>query len=412
MNVVVGARLGEDAGLRRRRLLDRARDRRHRLPARARRARRRRRPRTPHRRSAAGRWSQARVSEADERERHRASRTTRRPCSSSAWATSSSPRTPTATGGARRAPGCRSPTWAAARTTTLRSSPPLSRPGELARELLGEARTSPSAPSTTGKLFEVTVERWNGREREIVEHPGAVRIVAVDREGYVTLVRQFREATGGELLELPAGTREPGEEPLETARRELAGGDRPDRRRVARGDGVLDDARASRRERMTLFFAEGVEPGEASPEEDESFELVRWPVAEIEARLGEIEDAKSLVGLLLYLRTATALGSPRREDRGRQGDQARRVPRRTDAGGRARARPARARGVVETGAGEGSSFPDAQYEANGARIGSVEEVWASRSSSSRSRSRSRRSTRDLREGPASSPISTSRRARS
>ncbi len=42
-------------------------------------------------------------------------------------------------------------------------------------------------------------------------------------------------------------------------------------------------------------------PGEASPEEDESFELVRWPVAEVRDRLGEIEDAKTLAGLLLYL---------------------------------------------------------------------------------------------------------------
>jgi hypothetical protein len=53
---------------------------------------------------------------------------------------------------------------------------------------------------------------------------------------------------------------------------------------------------------MTLFCAEGVEEGSAAPEEDEEFEIVRWPTAEIEARLGEIEDAKTLVGLLLYLR--------------------------------------------------------------------------------------------------------------
>jgi ADP-ribose diphosphatase len=151
-----------------------------------------------------------------------------------------------------------------------------------------------------GKLFDVTVEEWNGREREIVEHPGAVAMVAVDAEGYVTLVRQLREATGGELLEIPAGTREPGEEPLQTARRELqeetglTGGEWREVTAFWTTPGFT-------RERMTLFFAEGVEPGEASPEEDESFELVRWPVAEIESRLGEIEDAKSLVGLLLYL---------------------------------------------------------------------------------------------------------------
>ena len=151
-----------------------------------------------------------------------------------------------------------------------------------------------------GTLFDVTVEEWNGREREIVEHPGAVCIVPVDCDGYVTLVRQLREATGGELLEIPAGTREPGEEPLETAKRELAeetgltGGEWREVTAFWTTPGFT-------RERMTLFFAEGVEPGEASPEEDESFELVRWPVAEIESRLGEIEDAKSLVGLLLYL---------------------------------------------------------------------------------------------------------------
>ena len=126
-------------------------------------------------------------------------------------------------------------------------------------------------------------------------------IVAVDREGYVTLVRQFREATRQHLLELPAGTLEPGEEPLETARRELeeetglTGGEWREVTRFWTTPGFC-------RELMTLFFAEGVEPGEARPEADEELELVLWPVAEIEQRLGEIEDAKSLTGLLLYLK--------------------------------------------------------------------------------------------------------------
>ena len=57
------------------------------------------------------------------------------------------------------------------------------------------------------------------------------------------------------------------------------------------------------RERMHLFAAEGVERGEASPEADEELELVRWPVAEVAARLDEIEDAKTFAGLLLYLGT-------------------------------------------------------------------------------------------------------------
>ena len=153
-----------------------------------------------------------------------------------------------------------------------------------------------------GRLLGVTVEQWGGNEREIVEHPGAVAIVAVDGEGYVALVRQLREATRKRLLELPAGTAEPGEEPLETARRELheecglTGGQW---RELA----VFWTTPGFCRERMHLFAAEGVIRGEAAPEPDEELELVRWPVAEIAERLGEIEDAKTLVGLLLYLRS-------------------------------------------------------------------------------------------------------------
>jgi ADP-ribose pyrophosphatase len=153
-----------------------------------------------------------------------------------------------------------------------------------------------------GRLLDLTVERWGDNEREIVEHPGAVAIVAVDGEGYVALVRQLREATRTYLLELPAGTAEPGEEPLETARRELreecclTGGDW---RELA----VFWTTPGFCRERMHLFAAEGVERGEAAPAEDEELELVRWPVAEVDLRLGQIEDAKTLAGLLLYLRS-------------------------------------------------------------------------------------------------------------
>src|SRR5881296_687399 len=73
-----------------------------------------------------------------------------------------------------------------------------------------------------GRLIDVTIESWGDHEREIVEHPGSVAIVAVDGDGRVTLVRQLRESARKRLIELPAGGREPGEEPLATARRELA----------------------------------------------------------------------------------------------------------------------------------------------------------------------------------------------
>ena len=153
-----------------------------------------------------------------------------------------------------------------------------------------------------GALLGLTIERWGEHEREIVEHPGAVAVVAVDDEGSVTLVRQLREPARKRLLELPAGTAEPGEEPLETAQRELleecglSGGEWRELATFWTTPGFC-------RERMHVFAAEGVERGEPSPAADEELELVRWHVAEIGERLGEIEDAKTFAGLLLYLRT-------------------------------------------------------------------------------------------------------------
>jgi ADP-ribose pyrophosphatase len=156
-----------------------------------------------------------------------------------------------------------------------------------------------------GKLLGVTVERWGEHEREIVEHPGAVAIVPLDRDGLLTLVRQRREAVRINLLELPAGTLEQGESPLDCARRELeeetglTGGTW--RRRAA-----FYTTPGFCRERMHLFIAEDLDPGPARPEDDEEFELVRWPKPDIEAHLHEIEDAKTLVGLLLFLREQDA----------------------------------------------------------------------------------------------------------
>jgi ADP-ribose pyrophosphatase len=160
----------------------------------------------------------------------------------------------------------------------------------------------PDSASTVydGKLVDVTLERWGEHEREIVEHPGAVAIVPVDREGMLTLVRQRREAVRKELVELPAGTLERDETPLDSARRELeeetglTGGTWRERTVFYTTPGFC-------RERMHLFFADGLDRGTAAPADDEELEVVRWRVSEIASRLDEVEDAKTLVGLLLYL---------------------------------------------------------------------------------------------------------------
>jgi ADP-ribose pyrophosphatase len=156
-----------------------------------------------------------------------------------------------------------------------------------------------------GKLVDVTLERWGDNEREIVEHPGSVAIVAVDADQRVWLVRQLREATRGQLVELPAGARDEGEEPLGAAKRELreecglTGGDWRELAAFWTTPGFC-------REYMHVYLADGVEAGEADPDEDEDVEIVHWHVDELTEKLGEIEDAKTLVGLLLFLHHRSA----------------------------------------------------------------------------------------------------------
>ena len=146
-----------------------------------------------------------------------------------------------------------------------------------------------------GRQFDVVVESWSDREREVVQHPGSAAIVAVDADGYVTLVRQLREPARGRLIELPAGTLEAGEEPLACARRELeeevglTGGRWSELGAFYTTPGFCN-------EHMHVFLAEVVERGDPHPESDEDVEVVRWHVGELKRRIGELEDAKTIAG--------------------------------------------------------------------------------------------------------------------
>jgi ADP-ribose pyrophosphatase len=155
-----------------------------------------------------------------------------------------------------------------------------------------------------GEVLGVSVERWGDAQREIVERRAAVTIVATDAAGNVILVRQLREAVQRVLVELPAGVIDGDEEPLETAKRELEE-ETGYRGGTWTAGPVYYATPGYSRERVHLFHAEGVEPGEPAHDPAEPVEVELWTPGEIEGRLAEVEDSKTLIGLLLHLRNAT-----------------------------------------------------------------------------------------------------------
>ena len=135
--------------------------------------------------------------------------------------------------------------------------------------------------------------------REIVEHPGGVGILALEADGTVLLVRQYRYAFGRTLLEIPAGKREPGEEPFVTARREL----REETGAIAESWTPLGSLIASPGcydEVLYLYLAQDLHYGATDPDEDEFLRLERIPFQEMVHRImnGEIEDAKTVAAVL------------------------------------------------------------------------------------------------------------------
>jgi 8-oxo-dGTP pyrophosphatase MutT (NUDIX family) len=153
-----------------------------------------------------------------------------------------------------------------------------------------------------GRLATVRVDSFrhaDGTEvtRELVAHPGAVGVVAVD-EAHVWLVRQPREIVGEVTLEVPAGKLDvAGESPLATAKRELA-------EEIGRGAeswtslGWFWSSPGFTDERVELFLAEGLSEARADTDEDERIEIVAWPLERLDAAIAQCHDAKSLVGLL------------------------------------------------------------------------------------------------------------------
>ncbi len=135
--------------------------------------------------------------------------------------------------------------------------------------------------------------------REVVEHPGGVAVFAMDDQGRVALVRQYRYPMGEETLELPAGKLEPGEDPRDSGLRELA-----EETGLVPGTfedmGCLYSSPGILAERIYLYFAKNLTQGPTHPDDGEFVETVWLPYQDLvdKARRGEIKDGKTLVGIL------------------------------------------------------------------------------------------------------------------
>lgn len=154
----------------------------------------------------------------------------------------------------------------------------------------------------TGSQFSVRVERFRHADGEVVEREyvhrvAAAAIVAYD-DGHVWLVRQPREAIAQHTLELPAGKLDvEGESAVETARRELA---EEIGQEAAHWEEIecYHPSSGYTDELVHVFAATGLTPSEdAEQDESERVEIVRWPLAELEAAVAATNDAKTLIGL-------------------------------------------------------------------------------------------------------------------
>lgn len=170
-----------------------------------------------------------------------------------------------------------------------------------------KARRLETRTAYAGRIIDVTLDRVllpNGRETEleVVRHPGAAAMVPLEEDGTVLLIRQYRWAAEGFILEVPAGKLDGGEAPEDCAGREL---EEEIGRRAGRLDllGSVLTTPGFTDEVIHLYLARDLEPGESRPEQDEIIELHSVPLVEVPGMIvhGEIRDAKSICALSLAL---------------------------------------------------------------------------------------------------------------
>lgn len=149
-----------------------------------------------------------------------------------------------------------------------------------------------------------TVRLSRGRQttREIVEHDDCVAIVAIDADDRILLVKQFRKPIEKELLEIPAGGIDPGEDPETAVRRELSEETGYLPKKIERLGGFYSTPGYCT-EYLHLYLATDLVPSQRQADDTESISLIRVPVSQVSSLIasGDIADAKSIAGWFIFL---------------------------------------------------------------------------------------------------------------
>lgn len=188
--------------------------------------------------------------------------------------------------------------------------------GKVGATASGQAQVLSSETRFDGRLFRVTRDKIiepGGSEavRDIVRHNGSAVILAVDnsknkKDPWIVMERQYRHAAGRFLWEVPAGSLDPGEDPLEGAKREL---EEETGYRAKKWTELMEywASPGFVAESMKVFLAEGLVSGDARPEEDELIEMRLVKLSELLKSIerGDILDGKTLSSVLLYARRLT-----------------------------------------------------------------------------------------------------------
>jgi ADP-ribose diphosphatase len=181
-------------------------------------------------------------------------------------------------------------------------------PKKNARVRHAKARTLSSQVIYNGAVFgirrdEVIEPSRVKTTREMITHPGSAVVLPVLPDGRILLIQQYRYAARQYLWELVAGRIDPGEDPRQAGERELKEetGYRAKRLKIFLEffptPGFLE-------EKMFLLLAEGLTPGEPNPEDDEKIVCRGYTHKQLEGMLrkGKLRDAKTIAGILYYLR--------------------------------------------------------------------------------------------------------------